>query len=565
MNNQDKMTMEISRRRFIEAGIAAGALALLPGCNSAPFFKPSKKYGGSISWAYPNIYSLDPARLYSQREMQITTAIYDTLLYYNFQEKTTSVLACESYSQSEDNQTYIFQLKKNAKFHNGEPVRSQDFKFAFERLSQPTDTMILMNRDLLSPVSGFEEFRSGKADDISGITCPDDFTLSIKLSYPFEQFPLILTHPALVPIIEGTSDAEISRKPIGNGPFILPDGWNGFSDIELVRNENYDNHASLDSIKFEFRTSVAEAYRDFQRSEYDIASVPASDYKKASEQFGRSQDGYTISPGAQCCLGKTASVSYLAFNFDNHLLEREELRQAISMAIDRKTLSDKLFESVRQPADDIIPSLVDGYKEGTWPYCAYDAEKARELVDQVKSALEKEEKEFPSKNIVEKTEIDKPLLSFTLIYNEEEASADLMRDIAGAIKATGIDIRLKDLSVDNFVDALYNHDFDIAYTSWTADYPSAEAFIWNIFYSKSSANVGQFDRRSIDKDIDKARAMTDYRGRLDALKKINIDIANTVPVAPIFFGNLALVGSKNIRQANINPDSIMRLADVTIN
>ena len=558
------MSIEISRRRFIEAGIAAGALAMLPGCNSAPFFQPSKKYGGNLSWAYPNIYSIDPARLYSQKEMQITNALYDTLLYYDFQEKTTSPLACETYTQSDDNMTYIFQLKKDAKFHNGQPVRSQDFKFSFERLSQPSDSLLLMNRDLLSPVAGFDEFREGKADSISGITCPDDYTLSIKLAYPFEQFPLIMTHPALVPLIEGSSDSEIARNPVGNGPFTLPDGWDGFSDIKLIRNENYDNHAALDSIKFEFRTSVAKAYRDFQHSEYDIVSVPASDYKEAAEQFGRSQDGYTITPGAQVCLGKTASVSYLAFNFKNHLLEREELRQAMSMAINRKDLSDKLFESIRQPADDIIPSLVDGYKEGTWPYCEYDLDKAKELVEQVKDALEKEERESSSKK-VEKTETDKPLLSFTLIYNEEEASADLMRDIATAIKSIGIDIKLKDLSVDNFVDALYRHEFDIAYTSWTADYPSAEAFLWNIFYSKSSANVGQFNRRSIDKDIDKARAITDYRGRLDALKKINIDIANTVPVAPIFFGNLALVGSKNIRRAYINPDSIMRLADVTIN
>ena len=559
------MSIEISRRRFIEAGVAAGFLAFLPGCNSAPLFKPAKTYGGNLTWAYPNIYSLDPARLYSQREMQITTAIYDTLLTYNFQDKSVANLACESYKLSDDKLTYIFQLKKDAKFHNGQPVRSQDFKFAFERLSQPSDKMILMNRDLLSAVSGFDEFRDGKADEISGITCPDDFTLSIKLMYPFEQFTLILTHPALVPIIEGSTDTEIARTPVGNGPFIIPDGWNGFSDIKLERYKDYDNQAGLDSIKFEFRTSVADAYRDFQRSEFDIVSVPPSDYKEAAEQFGRSQDGYTITPGAQCCLGKTASVSYLAFNFDNLLLQKEELRQAISMAIDRKGLSDKLFESITQPADDIIPSLVDGYKEGTWPYCAYDLDKAKELVEQVKNTIEKEEKESPSKEKVEKTETDKPLLSFTLIYNEEEASADLMRDIATSIKSIGIDIKLKDLSVDNYVEALYRHEFDIAYTSWTADYPSAEAFLWNIFFSKSSANVGLFNRRSIDKDIDKARAITDYRARLDALKKINIDIANTVPVAPIFFGNLALVGSKTIKQAYINPDSIMRLADVTIN
>ncbi len=563
------MSINISRRRFIEAGVLTGALAFLPGCNSQPFFKPSKKYGGTLTWAYPNIYSLDPACLYSQREMQITTALYDTLLYYNFQEKTTSNLACESFSQSDDNKKFVFKLKKNAKFHNGTPVRSQDFKFAFERLSQPNPNKICMNRDLLSPVEGFNEFRDGKAKEIVGLTCPDDHTLVIKLMYGMEQFPLILTHPALVPIIAGSTDEQIAYSPTGNGPFVLNDGWNGFSDIELSRYSDYDDPASLDGVKFKFRTSVTEAYRDFQRSEYDLVQIPPSEYKQASQQFGRSQDGYTITPGAQCCLGKTASVSYLSFNFNNEMLKKEEVRQAISMAIDRDTLSEKIFDSVRQPADDIIPWLVDGYKEGAWPYCVYDINKSKELISQVKKEIEEKQKADQDSNSSKEGESNKDEksspLTFTLIYNEEEASPDLMREIAHSIKAIGIDVKLKDLSVDNYVDALYKHEFDIACTSWTADYPSAEAFLWNIFYSKSSANVASFNQEQVDQGLEKARGLSDYRARLDALKKINIVLANMAPVAPIFFGSLSLVGSKAIRQAYINPDSIMRLSDVTIN
>ncbi len=559
------MSMDITRRRFLQAGVATGLLAFLPGCNSTSFFKAPKEYGGTITWAYPHIYSLDPAKLYSQREMQITTALYDTLLGYNFQEKTIDVLACEAYSVSEDYLTYTFQLKKDAKFHDGTPVRSQDFKYSFERLSQPSNKVLKMNRDLLSPVEGFEQFREGKADGISGIICPDDFTLTIKLMYPMEQFSLILTHPALVPIIEGSTDVDIARHPIGNGPFVLDGGWDGFSNIELKRFESYDNKPTLDAVKFQFVNSAADAYAAFQRSEYDLAQIPPTEYKSASERYGRSQDGYTITPGAQCCLGKTASVTYLAYNFENKSLQKEEIRQAISMSVDRAGLSEKIFNSVRKPADDIIPWIVDGYKEGAWPYCVYDIDKAKELVAQVKSDIEKNEKTDNDTQDTQARAKAADDLTFTLIYNEEEASADLMRDIAQSIKSTGIDIKLKDLSVDNFVEALYTHDFDIAYTSWTADYPSAEAFLWNLFYSKATANVGLFDRRSIDKEIDKARAIVDYRARLDALKNINIEIANSVPVAPVFFGNLSLVGSKSIKRAYINPDSIIRLQDVTIN
>ncbi len=561
------MTIDISRRRFIQAGLATSMLAFLPGCNSTSFFKTPKQYGGSISWSYPHIYSLDPACLYSQREMQITTCIYDTLLSYNFQEKSAQPLACESYTKSPDGLTYVFQLKKDATFHNGDPVLSQDFKYGFERLVTPDDD-ICLNCDILNPVVGVSEYREGKAEDIAGITCPDDYTLSIQLVAPVESFELVLSHPALVPIIKGSTKADVRRRPIGNGPYMLEDGWDGFSDIVLTRFKEHERQPTLDSIKFVFRTSVTDAYRQFKRSEFDLVQIPPSEYKEAAALFGRSQDGYTIAPGAQCCTGKTASVRFLAFNFSRELLQKEELRQAMSMAIDRKSLSDNFFGGVRQPADDIIPPIVDGYKEGTWTYSTYNLDKAKELVSQVKDDIkQKEEKKSEQKEAKasETSSEESSELSFTLIYNEEEASPDIMREIAQAIKSTGIDIKLKDLSVDNFVEALYTNDFDIAYTSWTADYPSAEAFMWNLFHSKSSGNVGKFDRRSFDKELDKAREIVDYRTRLDALKKINIELANTVPVAPIFFGNLSLVGSKTIKRAYINPDSIMKLDEVTIN
>ncbi len=565
------MSIDITRRRFIQAGMAVGMLALLPGCNTTSFFKPAKRYGGSLTWAYPNIYSLDPACLHSSREMQITSALYDPLFYYDYQEKSTDNLAVDSYTVSEDELTYVFQLKKDARFHDGSPVRSQDFKYGFERLSKPSAGKIMPNRDLLSPVVGFEEFTEGKADTMSGITCPDDMTLSIKLAYPVSNFILILTHPALVPIIEGTSDEDIARRPVGNGPFVLEGGWDGFSNIKLNRNESYPEPAALDAVTFAFKPQATEAYKDFQRFEYDLAPIPGTEYKGATERFGRSQDGYTMTPGAQCCLGKLASVSYLAFNFDNKLLQHEEIRQAISMSLDRQGLSDKLFSSIRQPADDIIPWLVDGYKQSAWPYCTYDLDRAKELAGQVKEKMEEDQKRSrkdskarDSKEKDAQKEL-KEAFTLTLIYNEEEASAELMREIAQSIELLGIDVKLKDLSVDNFVEALYTHKFDIAYTSLTADYPSAEAFLWNLFHSKSYANVGKFDQLSFDKELNKARSIVDYQQRLDALTNINVEIANMAPVAPVLYGNLSIVGSKEIKRATINPTGVLRLVDVTIN
>ncbi|WP_010299166.1 methyl-accepting chemotaxis protein [Clostridium senegalense] len=136
---------------------------------------------------------LDAAKAYSVDQATLGFNICSQLLVQRQHCDITAGIA-KTWYLNEDNLTWTFKLRDNVKFHDGNILTSEDVKFSLERLyNSKTNSS---NYWLLSPIEGADDFRNGKAQDISGIKILDKYTIMITLHNPYSGFLKNLTQPS---------------------------------------------------------------------------------------------------------------------------------------------------------------------------------------------------------------------------------------------------------------------------------------------------------------------------------------------------------------------------------
>ena len=261
-------------------------------------------------------------------------------------------------------------------------MTAESFKRGWQRLVDPSMATPGEIGYHLSPVMGYDEMASGSAKEISGLTCPDDKTFVVTLSTPMADFLAVCCHPGLAPVPQAAIDDPDSflLAPIGNGPFMMDGKWESGQYINVKRFEDYyGDKPALDAINFSIQKDPKTAYSELEAGNMDFCQMPTGRIQELTEKFGKSVDGYTISPSRQALLGAEASVYYLAVNLEDETMANKDLRHAISLAINRQNIVDTLFEGGREPADNVFPPIIDK-KGGSWEFAEYDPEKAKQLL-----------------------------------------------------------------------------------------------------------------------------------------------------------------------------------------
>ncbi|HQG27966.1 MAG TPA: ABC transporter substrate-binding protein, partial [Candidatus Ozemobacteraceae bacterium] len=126
--------------------------------------------------------NLDPARGVDVNESSVQAKLYNGLVRYDEQMKLVGDLA-ESWEAQSDGMTFLFKLRPNVKFHNGQTLTSADVIFSFERLLDPATKS--PRTWVLEKVLGAKERLQGLASNVAGLSAPDEMTVKITLAEPF--------------------------------------------------------------------------------------------------------------------------------------------------------------------------------------------------------------------------------------------------------------------------------------------------------------------------------------------------------------------------------------------
>ncbi len=342
----------MDRRSVLLSGLAwtmgAGALGLQTGC--AQERKSDLTLGMVLEPP-----GLDPTA-------GAASAIAEITLYNMFETLTkiqpdgsVQPLLAEKW-ESADQKTWTFHLRKDVKFHNGEPFNAETVKFAFERAASEKST----NKDKRL----FASF--------SGISTPDAHTVVLQGTEPNPDLPFLLGQGTAI-IVEPKSVAGNATAPVGTGPYLL-DQWRKGASLSLKK---WPEYRAADKIAIEGAT-----FRFISDTAAQAAALLSGDVDLfARVQVARSLDQFKNDKRFQVLVGASRAKTILAMNNARKPLDDVRVRRAISAAIDRKGVIDGAADGFGVPIGSYYVPGALGYVDTTG-INPYDPEKARLLLQE---------------------------------------------------------------------------------------------------------------------------------------------------------------------------------------
>ena len=557
MSNVQQHASGLTRRAFV--GGAMGTALALAACGAqgtqaladeAAGGEPAT--GGTFRYYITNPVAIEPFGAEEVQGVEVMFNLFTPLCEYDFDAGEVVPAAAESWEVNDTADEFTFHLRQDAKFHDGRPVRAQDFKYSWERLCRadfkPAPSALGYK---LSQVAGADEMMNGEADELD-VECPDDYTLVVHLKAPFADFPFIVCERALCPVPEGCTDTEEDFQafrvaPIGNGPFKMDGEWADGQYIQVVRNDDYwGDKPYIDGIIFQIYAEEDTGWFDFQAGNLDFTIIPSGHYDEAKQLYGEAPDGYTSNPGQQGLFGDESSIYYLICNNNDEVMSNRELRIAISYAINRQSICDTVLQGTRSPATNILAAGVPGTEEGAWAYATPegDADLAAQYFDEAGYPAD----ESGNRN-----------LSITLSYNSGAGNEDIMQMVQSQLAACGVTAELSMQEWAAYIDALQSGDYQIGRLGWTIQVPYPDAVLQPMFYTGAGDNNSFYSNSDFDAAIDAARSITDYDERIAAYQEANAIVAEDFPVIPMFYYRHTYVTSSRVNNFYYNPSGYSTL------
>ena len=299
---------------------------------------------------------LDPTAGAASAIAEITLYnVYETLTKVNSDSKVIGLLA-ESWTTSPDLKTWTFQLRKGAKFHNGEPFTSAHVKFSFERATTKEST----NKD------------KAVFANIERIDTPDAHTvvLNLKNGNPDLLFQL---GQATAIIVEPRSAGSNATQPVGTGPFRL-EAWARGSSVTLARWDGYRSAKDIKMRRVTMRFISDPAAQVASLLSGDVDAFPRVSAAKSLKQFEGNKK-------YQVLIGGSRAKTILAMNNKRKPLDDARVRRAIYAAIDRKAVIEGAADGFGTPIGSYYVPGAPGYIDTT-DLNPHDQAKARALLHQ---------------------------------------------------------------------------------------------------------------------------------------------------------------------------------------
>ncbi len=297
--------------------------------------------------------NLDPRVGLDAQSERIDNLIFDDLLSRGDDLNVAPGLA-ERW-EIPDPLTYIFHLHPGVKFHDGRPLTARDVKWTFDSL---------LTGNIRSAKAAAYRF-------VDHLDAPDDFTVVFHMKEPDAALLWNLSDGAIGIVPYGSGD-EISRHPIGSGPFGFVSAETD-KEVVIARNDNYwGEKARLPRVRFAVVPDATTQALEMRKGSGDViinASFPPDTVRTLQREPSLAVES---APGTR--------LAYLGFNTQDPILKDVRVRQAIAYALDRRPMIEYLWRGEAQPARSVLPPQSWAYDGGVNPY-EHDPVKSRQLLD----------------------------------------------------------------------------------------------------------------------------------------------------------------------------------------
>ena len=421
-----------------------------------------------------------------------------------------------SYEVDKTGTVYTFKLRPEAKWSNGEPVTAADYVYGWQRAADPkTASNYAWFIELTGVVNASEVTQGKKSPSELGIKALDDHTLQVTLKNPVPFFLKTLAHyttfPAPKATIEKYGKDWVKPGNIGsNGAFVLKE-WTPNERLSAERNTHYWNnqHTVLNKVIYLEIVSETAAYNRYRASELHYTTYPLEQYQQIKRQ---SPEELVSAP--------MLATYYYVFNTQRKPFDDVRVRKALSLAIDRDTITEKILGQGQLSAFSLTPPIVDGF----------------ELKRPASELMNKEERISQAKALLSEAGYGpgKPL-DVDILYNTNEGHKKIALAISSMWKHNlGVQAKLNNMEWKTMVSALNEGDFGVSRYAWNGDYNDASTFL-DIMTSSSSANSGKWFNKAYDALLAKAHDAKDPAERNRRYQQAEALIDEEAPIAPVYF------------------------------
>jgi len=457
--------------------------------------------------------------------------VTEGLFKWNEDNKEELVLAADWPQISADGLTYTFKLKQGIVFSDGSPLTSKDVKFTFERMFTPSTKAV--NTYMYDMISGAKEMLSGNATELSGLKIIDDTSFSITLTYPFSGFVknLGISYAEIFPA-KACSEAGANwghgTTLVGTGPYMIKEN-DEQTRVVFEKNPNFRGKANLDEIDIIFIDDVSTKLLEYEAGNIDLCQLDNAMYQQ-----------YKNSDIASDIVQYTPlGTVFINLNLNDPALKDIRVRQALSLAIDRKTYCEDFLDGTGVPATGFLNPSELGYVQRD--QYEYNPKKAKQLLSEAGAA------------------------NLHLVAHVRSKDKNEFVYIQNCFAQIGVTMDVQVVDNGVWYSEWQAGSIQIMWMGWFPLYADADNHMYTYFFSQNASKKSNFyNNAKFDELVTEARQMTDDSQRAKLYQQADTMLTQEdYGCIPLYYPRYQFVAKpyvKNMKVGNL----IYHLNDVDI-
>lgn len=460
--------------------------------------------------------TLDPHQASGVPSHEVLNDLYEGLVITDRDGHLIPGVA-KSWDISDDRKTYTFHLRRDAKWSNGKPLTAHQYVFSLRRAVDPKTASPYA--DIHSPIVNASAVIDGKKPAKAlGVKALDRHTLQIKLNKPTPYFLKTLVHPSSDPVYPpavkkwGDSFTQPGHA-VTNGAYEMV-SWRVNDKIVVKKNPYYHgaDKVKIDRVEYYPITDTNSELKRYQAGGLDWTyTAPPSQYDSLHKYIPKQDHAIP-----------TIGVWYIGFNVTRPPFKgNRKLRLALSMALDRKVIAEKIMRGGEPPAYSWIPTFIDNYQGASYPWANWSDEKrearARKLYQEAGYSK------------------DHPLKADYLYMTGEKGRKIAIVATAMWRKVLGAEIipRHEEWKV-YLQDTRRKIDTQIFFAGWIGDYADPNTF-FSILNSHAALNYTGYHSAKYDRLQSESEHTPDGPKRQRMMRGAEATLLHDAPIAPLFF------------------------------
>lgn len=420
----------------------------------------------------------------------------------------------ESWTISEDGKTYTFALREGLAWSDGRELTAEDFVYSYRRLLDPATASRLVS--VFTPLRNARAIRSRQQPpEALGVSAPDARTLVFELEQRTPYFLELIGNLRVAPVPRHVIELEGRAwtrpgKMVSNGAFVLTERVPQ-SYLRLDKNPRFHGAEAvrLDRVVWHPTQNLGTSFKRFRAGELDIVlNFPPGEIDWIRENMADS-------------LHVTANlgVYFLVLNTAEPPFDDTRVRQALSLAVDRDAIANRLLRTGVRPAYGFVTPAITGYDgvdipERELEFSARQA-KARELLAAAGHGQAKP-------------------LQVELLYDTNEENRKVMVAISAMWQAVGVRTTISDVEFRMLNRQIRTRDYGVARWFYIASFDDPYAML-QLFLSNNPNNWPNWRNPAFDELMQASNGVTDRAERLALLADAERLMLSEHPVVPISF------------------------------